>query len=144
MGANKHLQTFILELAAIVFLFITAPIWLPVAIFIGMGALALAAVGFVGTILLAMCARAPPPRTCGVCLEPKGYFVLFSYGSPTERLSYIEESKIDFDVAIKAINKPSLKAALQGGSYDLVIKDFKEGEVYENCHFVYICRKNDA
>lgn len=58
MGANKHLQTFILELAAIVFLFITAPIWLPVAIFIGMGALALAAVGFVGTILLAMCARA--------------------------------------------------------------------------------------
>ena len=79
-----------------------------------------------------------------VCLEPKGYFVLFSYGSPTERLSYIEESKIDFDVAIKAINKPSLKAALQGGSYDLVIKDFKEGEMYENCHFVYICRKNDA
>ena len=58
MGPNKHLQTIILELAAIVFLFITAPVWLPIALFLGAGALALGAIGLVATILLATCAKA--------------------------------------------------------------------------------------
>ena len=58
LSPSKHFQTIILELAAIVFLLITLPFWLPIALVVGAGALALAAVGLVGTVLLAMCARA--------------------------------------------------------------------------------------
>ena len=58
LAPSKHFQTIILELAAIVFLLITLPFWLPIALVLGAGALALAAIGLVATVLLATCARA--------------------------------------------------------------------------------------
>lgn len=47
----------ILELAAIVFLFITAPIWLPIAGVLLAGGVVLAIAGFILLLLVGMCSQ---------------------------------------------------------------------------------------
>jgi membrane-bound ClpP family serine protease len=50
-------QVIILELAAVVFLFITAPIWLPIAGVLLAGGVVLAIAGFILLLLAGMCSQ---------------------------------------------------------------------------------------
>lgn len=54
----KHFQLIVLELAAIVFLLLTAPFWLPIAGLLIIGGLGLFIVAAALLFLLAMCSRA--------------------------------------------------------------------------------------
>lgn len=55
---SKHFKEFILEFAALVFLAITAPFWVPIAGILVAGGLGLAVLGAVLIFLLALCSRA--------------------------------------------------------------------------------------
>ena len=55
---SKHFNCFLLELAAIVFLVITAPFWIPIALTLAVGGLIVSAIGFVLLLLLGMCSSA--------------------------------------------------------------------------------------
>ena len=76
-------------------------------------------------------------------LTETGYFVIFSYGTPEERLSLLDSTDKKFEVKVKVLKKNSLEVALEGGQYDLEVQDYQEGKHYENCYFVYICQKAD-
>jgi len=58
MHNSKHFQSILLELAAIVFLLLTAPFWLPIAGVLIVGGLALSIVAAALLFLLAMCSSA--------------------------------------------------------------------------------------
>ena len=75
------------------------------------------------------------------CLEPNGYYLVFSYGAPEDRINYLQEKDLVLDIKVKCVKKPSLKVALEGGEQDLDIKDYEEGTDPGDCHFVYICKK---
>ncbi len=80
------------------------------------------------------------------CLSPGGHLVIFSYGSPEDRLSLLEgdnnnDAQWQFKVKTMVFKKQELKVALEGGEYELDIQDYKEGTQYENTYFVYICAK---
>ena len=74
-------------------------------------------------------------------LSDTGYFVIFSYGTPEERLSLLDSIDKKFQVKVMVLKKNSLEVALEGGEYDLDAQDYVEGKHYENCYFVYICQK---
>ena len=57
MNHSKHFRSFVIELAAVVFLVITAPFWIPIAVTVGIAGLGIAVIGAVLLFLLSMCAH---------------------------------------------------------------------------------------
>ncbi len=57
MNQDRHVRSFIVEFAAIVFLAITLPFWLPILLSVGMLALKVGVVLIAIIFLLAMCSR---------------------------------------------------------------------------------------
>ena len=68
---SRHFQSFILELAAIVFLLITAPFWLPLVGVLLVGGLYIAIAGAIILFLISMCSqsRAEPYLLTNVELQ---------------------------------------------------------------------------
>ena len=79
------------------------------------------------------------------CLATNGYFLIFSYGPPEERLALLEGQAMNketlFNVKVMVCKKPDLKVALEGGEYSLDLQEHEEGKHYENSYFVYLCKK---
>eukprot|EP00920_Eleutheroschizon_duboscqi_P042273 GHVT01101097.1.p1 GENE.GHVT01101097.1~~GHVT01101097.1.p1 ORF type:complete len:244 (-),score=36.33 GHVT01101097.1:420-1151(-) len=63
-------------------------------------------------------------------LKAGGLYIIISYGSPSSRLNYLQDSSYHWTVTVKTVQKPS------AGTSASFARDEKE-----SVHYVYVCRK---
>jgi SAM-dependent methyltransferase len=66
------------------------------------------------------------------CLKPGGVFFIVSYGTPENRLSYLENDEYRWKVNVHTVAKPTVSATAVADSKDAAA-----------VHYIYVCTKLD-
>lgn len=63
-------------------------------------------------------------------LQPDGVFFIVSYGTPENRMSYLEQEDYEWSVNVHTIAKPTVSTAASADASDA-----------SSVHYIYVCQK---
>ena len=91
--------------------------------------------GTLDSLLCGENSTANSTRTCAEVarvLKPGGVYLVISYGSPENRLSYLENDDYNWKVAVHTVPKPSISAS-----------GMPEATDPNQVHYIYVCTKKE-